>query len=185
MLTHVASVAASEAIKDLLHEKVPAKTLAPDLKWPNDVLLSGKKAAGILLETVASEEGSPAAVVGIGMNVHAGSVAGELQKQATCISSEAGVVVPRRRLLTRFLYHFQLCYGLFERGDYRMLLERWKDNSGMWDGVPIMVDDGERERPAVTCGLTDLGALRILNEDGTEETLLAGDVTVRRVGERR
>jgi BirA family biotin operon repressor/biotin-[acetyl-CoA-carboxylase] ligase len=181
MLTHAASLAVAEAIRDVLRETAPARMLAPDLKWPNDVLLSGKKTAGILLETIVPSGGSPAAVVGAGINVRAESVPEGLRKQATCISAEIGAEVPRRRLLVRFLYHFQLCYRLFEQGDHETLLERWKDNSSMWDGVPVRVDDGSREKEAVTCGLTELGALRIRNEDGTEETLLAGDVTVRRV----
>jgi BirA family biotin operon repressor/biotin-[acetyl-CoA-carboxylase] ligase len=151
-----------------------------DLKWPNDVLLSGKKTAGILLETVVAQDGSRAAVVGIGINVKLGSVPEELRDRATCVSQEAGTGIPRRRLLVRFLYYFQLFYCCFERGEHGELLSRWMERSSMWNGAPIWIDDGGRPRSAVTCGLTELGALRIRNDDGTEETLLAGDVSVRR-----
>ena len=60
------------------------------------------------------------------------------------------------------------------------LLERWKSYSSMWNGAAIWILEDGKQREAVTCGLSPLGALRVRNEDGLEETLLAGDVSVRR-----
>ncbi len=181
LLAHTASVAVAEALKDALLECGAVNSPSPDLKWPNDVYLSGKKTAGILIETVSGK--SPAAVVGIGINVREESGPAELYDQATCIDKEAGGEIPRRRLLVHCLHRFQECYGLFERQEHRELLQRWKRLSSMWDGVPVWIDDGSRRRAGITSGLTELGALRIRNEDGTEETLLAADVTVRRARE--
>lgn len=180
LLTHAASVALADCLKDILEIYAPGHPVAVDLKWPNDVLLSGKKTAGILLETTAGGEGSQVAVVGVGINVRQGSIPEPLKDQATCLDQEAGVEVPRRRLLVRFLYHLQLCYDLFERGGYQELLERWKSRSSMWNGAPVWIDDGGQRSAAVTCGLTDLGALRIRRSNGMEEMLMAGDVSVRR-----
>jgi len=180
LLTHAASVALAHSLKEILEIYAPAHPITVDLKWPNDVLLSGKKTAGILLETIAVQDESRTAVVGVGINVRQGSVPEALKDQATCLDLEAGAEVPRRRLLVRFLYHLQLCYDLFERGGYRELLERWKSCSSMWNGVPVWIDDSGQRSAAVTCGLTDLGALRIRRTNGMEETLLAGDVSVRR-----
>jgi BirA family transcriptional regulator, biotin operon repressor / biotin---[acetyl-CoA-carboxylase] ligase len=178
LLTHTASVSLVEALKETMEECRVPTVPSLELKWPNDVLLSGKKTAGILLEIVPPGRFAGAVVVGVGVNVRRGSVPEELREQATCVSGETGTEVPRRLLLVRFLYHFQLWYGLFERGERRALLDGWMDRSSMWNGVPVWIEDGCGRRRAMTCGLTDLGALRIRNADGAEETLMAGDVSI-------
>ncbi len=179
-LTHVASVALFRSIRDLSLFRLTAADLRLDLKWPNDVLLSGKKVAGILLETALRGENGQAAVVGVGVNVLPHSVPAELSAFATSIGTEAGSAVPRRWLLIRFLTHFRAGYLLFEAGGLAEIIEQWKNCSTMWDGVEITVQEGTRSRSAVTCGVTKTGALRIRNEEGSVETLLAGDVSIRR-----
>ncbi len=180
LLTHAASVSLFRSLQDLkLQRQVPGD-LALDLKWPNDVLLSGKKTAGILLETVFCGDTAEAAVIGVGVNIAPGSVPADLADKATAIGCETGVRVPRRWLLVRFLAHFHVGYRLFSAGLADEIIAQWKGCSSMWDGAEINVHDGHRVRAAVTCGLTRSGALRIRTADGSEETLLAGDVTVRR-----
>ncbi|HYK88008.1 MAG TPA: biotin--[acetyl-CoA-carboxylase] ligase [Acidobacteriota bacterium] len=180
LLAHAASVAVAEALREVVGECAVANPPVPDLKWPNDVFLSGKKTAGILIETAVTRGTSPCAVVGIGINVREGSVPAELRDIATCVDRESGSKAPRRRILCSCLHRFQLCYGLFEDGEHGELLERWKGLSSMWNGVPIWVEDGGPRRAVVTCGLTELGALRVRDENGKEDTLLAADVTIRR-----
>ncbi len=180
LLALAASVAVAEALNDVMRGSIAAGRSVIDLKWPNDVYLSGKKTAGILIETCAMRGEAPAAVVGIGINVRQGSIPEDLRDQATCLSEEAGEDIPRRKTLIHCLKHFQLCYDLFERGEHGELLDHWKRLSGMWKGVRVWIEDGGRRRCGTTCGITHQGALRVRNEDGTEETLLAADVTVRR-----
>jgi BirA family biotin operon repressor/biotin-[acetyl-CoA-carboxylase] ligase len=151
-----------------------------DLKWPNDVLLSGKKTAGILMETAQKGDSPEAAVIGVGINVAPAAVPAELLDRATAIEKEAGVSVSRRWLLVGFLNQFQRLYGLFVAGGYGTIIEAWKSCSTMWNEVEIILVEGERTRTVVTCGLTDTGALRIRSESGREEIVLAGDVSIRR-----
>ncbi len=179
-LTHVASVALFRSIRDVSLFRLTAADLRLDLKWPNDVLLSGKKVAGILLETALRGENGQAAVVGVGVNVLPRSVPAELSTFAATVGTEAGAAVPRRWLLIRFLTHFRAGYHLFETGSLAEIIEQWKNCSTMWDGVEITVQEGTRSKWAVTCGLTKTGALRIRNEKGCVETLLVGDVSIRR-----
>jgi BirA family biotin operon repressor/biotin-[acetyl-CoA-carboxylase] ligase len=176
ILTLVAGVALAQAVEEL--PAAQAGGLAVDLKWPNDLMVSDKKAAGILFETTGKPGGSFGAVVGVGINVGPESFPEGLRDRATSLS-QAGVIVPRRRLLVRFLSFFQEGFSLFERGEHGKILEQWKCHSRMWDGVPVWVEDGAGSRPAVTCGLTEQGALKIRNEDGSEENLMAADVSVR------
>ncbi len=179
-LTHVASIAVFRSLHDLSLLRMSLGDLSLDLKWPNDVLISGKKVAGILLETVFKGEAERAAVIGVGINVLPHSITSDLSEVATAVEIETGIQVPRRWLLIRFLVHFRVGYLLFEAGRLEEIVEQWKACSSMWDGAAITVHDGDRARAAVTCGLTETGALRIRTEDGSTETILAGDVRIRR-----
>ena len=180
ILTHVASIALVDTLKELSDRKSIPVPLDVDIKWPNDVLLSGKKCAGILLEMVPDENEDHAAVVGIGIDVHEGSVPESLKSEAVSIDEMARTQVPRRQLLVRFLHNFQTSYVTFERGNHRELLEKWKSCSSMWDGAPIWIMEGETRRSAVTCGINEIGALLVRTPEGSIETLMAADISVRR-----
>lgn len=179
LLTHVASVALAETLRGLQEQNVVPQPLDVDIKWPNDILLSGKKCAGILLETTAQGK-NIAAVIGIGINVHMGSVPESLSRDAVCVDAAANAYVPRRLLMVQFLHRFQQCYVLFEQGKHAELLERWKHFSSMWNGARVRILDGDQSREVETCGLNEIGALLVRAPDGTQETLFAGDISVRR-----
>jgi BirA family biotin operon repressor/biotin-[acetyl-CoA-carboxylase] ligase len=180
LLTHVASVALLETLKDLSEQKIIPFPLDTDIKWPNDVLLSGKKCAGILLEALWDDAENAAALVGFGINVRKGSVPEALSDQAACLDEMAHTYVPRRQLLVLYLKHFQICYLMFEQGRHKEVLERWKSGSSMWNGERIYIGKGQARREAVTCGLNDLGALMVRTVDGSLETLFAEDVSISR-----
>ncbi len=179
LLTHAASIALVEALKTLSNQIPIPHALDIDLKWPNDVLLSEKKVAGILMETTECEDDNYALVLGLGVNVHEGSYPEALMSEAVCLDEITLRAIPRRQLLVQFLYHFQKVYQLFEEGKHSELLERWKGLSSMWDEVPIWVNEAGGRKPAVTCGINELGALLIRTEQGAVETVLAGDVSIR------
>jgi BirA family biotin operon repressor/biotin-[acetyl-CoA-carboxylase] ligase len=178
LLTHVASLALAKALRNLSDRKILQRPLDIDLKWPNDVLLSGKKCAGILLETLPDGN---AVVVGVGVNVHEGSIPESLQAEAVCIDKTAGSLVLRRRLLTDFLHQFQLCYRGFEQAKFNELLDDWKCYSSMWNETPVWITDNNGRYPAITCGLSETGALLVRTSDGQEKKVLAADVSIRRV----
>ena len=90
-----------------------------------------------------------------------------------------GTAVPRRRLLVQFLYQLQMVYQRFEKGEHSKLLERWKSLSSMWNEVPIWIVEAGERRPAVTCGLSEQGALLVRTEQGAVETVIAGDIRIR------
>jgi len=180
LLTHVASVSLFETIEELCWDGIIPHPLELDLKWPNDVLISGKKCAGILLETTTDAE-NPAAVVGLGINVRPGSVPESLESVATNLDEMAGATVPRRQFLVRFLQRLQQCYLVFEHGKHGELLERWKSHSSMWNGADVWIADGDAGWNAVTCGLNEIGALMVRTPEGQVKTIFAGDVSVKRV----
>jgi BirA family biotin operon repressor/biotin-[acetyl-CoA-carboxylase] ligase len=176
ILTHGAAVALYDTLREL---ERPLDRRKLDIKWPNDLLISGKKVAGILLETCQGEAWGGAAVIGIGVNIGPASIPEELKNDATCLSMEAGIPVHRRSVLVRVLFHLQRMLERFDRGELDVILEQWKERSSMWSGRTIWVVEGNKSRPAVTCGVSEIGGLKIRSEDGSEETLLAGDIRVR------
>jgi BirA family biotin operon repressor/biotin-[acetyl-CoA-carboxylase] ligase len=182
LLTYAASVALARTLRELSDEGLVPHPLDLELKWPNDVLLNGKKAAGILLETTGMGGTISAVVVGVGINVNPGPLPGDLSNLATSISEAAGVLVPRRHLLVRFLYHFQLVYDLFQRGEHAAILDQWKSFSHMWQDTPVWIMENDRARPGITAGLTESGALLVREPDGFEAEILAGDISIRRAG---
>jgi len=178
LLTLAASVALVDALKDLVRRAIIPVPLDIDIKWPNDVLLSGRKCAGILLETAMNDARNPCAVVGFGINVRKDNVPASLASEAVSLDEMAGVRVPRRQILVRFLHYFQLAYAAFEQGLHQELLQRWKEYSSMWDGVAIWIGDGPERREAITCGLTESGALRVRGRNGRLETVIAESVRI-------
>jgi BirA family biotin operon repressor/biotin-[acetyl-CoA-carboxylase] ligase len=182
LLTYGASVALALTLRELSDEGLIPHPLNLELKWPNDVLLSGKKVAGILLETAGTGGTISAVVLGVGVNVNPIQLPGDFSDQATSVSAAAGVPVPRRHLLVRFLYHFQLEYDLFQRGEHAAILHQWKSFSHMWKDTPIWIVDRDGARPGVTAGLTESGALLVRKSDGSETEILAGDISIRSAG---
>jgi BirA family transcriptional regulator, biotin operon repressor / biotin---[acetyl-CoA-carboxylase] ligase len=180
LLSHVASVALVETLQNLFSQNRGVRTPHPDIKWPNDVLIAGKKCAGILLEALPAAGLSAAAVIGVGIDVREGSVPPDLAGEAICLDAIAQAVVPRRRLLVDYLRFFQMIYLSFEQGNHGEVLEKWKSHSSMWDDVEVRIEDGGGSRIARTCGLDDTGALRVRTENGSVETILAGNIYIRR-----
>lgn len=185
LLTLVASIALVDTLRELSDRKIMPIPLDVDIKWPNDVLLAGKKCAGILLETLLNEAHNPAAVVGFGINVRKESVPASLVSEAISLDEISHTQVPRRLLLVRFMHNFQLCYLIFERGNHSEILERWKSYSSMWNGVPIWIGTGEKSRQAITCGLNEIGALLVRTADGSLETLYAESIRTSGIVQRK
>ncbi|MBN1566767.1 MAG: biotin--[acetyl-CoA-carboxylase] ligase [Acidobacteria bacterium] len=178
LLTLAASVALVDAIKDLACRNIMPDSLDVDIKWPNDVLISGRKCAGILVETWMSDVENPAAVVGFGVNIRKDSIPESLASEAVCLEEIAHGQVPRRQLLIRFLYFFQHCYLDFEQGRHHELLDRWKGFCSMWNGIPVLIGEGETRRKATTCGISEIGALLVKSSNGEVETLFAETIRI-------
>jgi BirA family transcriptional regulator, biotin operon repressor / biotin---[acetyl-CoA-carboxylase] ligase len=182
LLTHVAACALADALRALPELGLIPHALDVELKWPNDVLVAGRKVEGILLETTGAGAGKSAAILGVGVNINRLDLPADLAGKVTSLGEASGVSVPRRPLLVSFLRHFQRGYELFRHGDHTSILDRWKAYSRMWKDTPVWIVEEGRHRAAVTRGLSPGGALIVETPDGREETILAGDVSVRRPG---
>lgn len=173
----IVSLAAGLAVQAAVREIDPR--LEPDLKWPNDLLIKGKKFCGILTEMNAEATRVRHLVVGIGINVNQRSFPVDLQEIATSLRLESGTEWSR----------VELCAGLLKSLDreYRSLLEasgarqsilrRFEENSTMVRGKTVTVEDnGGLE--GVTNGLDERGFLKLETSSGPR-IVLSGTVRLK------
>ena len=153
--------------------------LAPRIKWPNDILLNGKKAAGILTETVWSGDSVDSVVVGMGINVHSASVPPLelLQFPATSLEDELGKdVPPREELLSNILnsfIHWRARMGTDE------LIKAWEETLA-FRGEQVQVKaGGEAHVTGELLGLESDGSLRLRDANDKSITVRFGDVSLR------
>jgi BirA family biotin operon repressor/biotin-[acetyl-CoA-carboxylase] ligase len=168
----VAGIAVCEGISEITN-------LKPRIKWPNDVLLQGKKVAGILVEMSAEPERIHYLILGIGINVNTPSATftGDLQQPAISLSEVAGGSVNRRRLLQALLAHFEVLYEEFKAAGFvafRERLRRWDQTVESW----VKITDSSGSYSAYALDIDDNGALVVRDRQGTVKRILAGDATL-------
>ena len=160
------------------HAAIQAQTgLKADIKWPNDLMLDGKKLGGILTEMHAEPTLVRFVIVGIGINVNQEQFPTELRDIATSLRAETGKAQSRLDLLARLLGEFETDYNRFVRDGSRSVTERFAQVSSYASGKKVRVTNGEESYTGVTAGLRPEGLLQVKQEDGSTVTVLAGDVT--------
>jgi len=160
------------------HAAIQAQTgLQPDVKWPNDLVLNGKKLGGILTEMHAEPTVVRFVIVGIGINVNQEQFPAELSAIATSLRVETGRGQSRLELLARLLREFETDYNRFLRDGSGSVTERFTQVSSYASGKKVRVTNGKETYIGVTAGLRPEGLLQIRREDGALVTVLAGDVT--------
>lgn len=145
--------------------------LACDIRWPNDVLINNKKAAGILVQLVDN-----AAIAGIGINVNHTSFPPGLAGEATSLHLETARPHDRENLLTCLLASVDRVCEILTSGSRPAILKMFTDASTYATGKHVTVDLGERTIHGITAGLTDSGFLLVRTPNGTIETVISGGV---------
>ena len=159
------------------HAAIQAQTgLAVDLKWPNDLLIGGKKAGGILTEMHAEPGQVRFVIVGIGLNVNQEKFPGELSSVATSLRIETGRLQSRLELLVRLLREFESDYNQFLREGPASVIERFSAISSYAQGKRVRVSNGKESFTGITAGLGPEGLLQVQREGGQLTTVIAGDV---------
>ncbi len=141
----------------------------PDLKWPNDVLLNGKKLAGILLERPAG----PDVVLGVGLNVNQSR--GDLPDGGTSLAIELGHELEREALLAAILNDLGNAYERADCEGVGWIVPGWRSRSSMLGDTVAFYRDGVLTRGVAEDVLAD-GALRVRLEDGSPISVVAGEV---------
>lgn len=170
VLTLVAGLAARDAVAE-------ETGLSPDIRWPNDLLINGKKAGGILIEMRAEPDRIHFAAVGIGINVNQTKMPGELASIATSLRMETGKFHPRIEVLVRLLRRFDHYYNLFITQGAPPILEQFAKVSSYYQGKRVQITTFRETFTGTTVGLEPSGVLRVQRDDGRGiEPVISGDV---------
>ena len=169
-LSLVAGVALADALEGM---GVPGA-----LKWPNDLYLGDRKAAGILAEMASDPDRVRHVVIGVGINVNMGpeDFPPEISGRATSLRIRAGRAFPRAEVLARFLDAFAGRYGEFLAGGFAALRDGW-DRRDFLRGRRVLLRWGRREAWGVAEGVDPEGALRF-RPDGaaSAESVHSGEI---------
>lgn len=152
------------------------------LKWPNDVLVGGRKLAGILLE-VSGEAGGPAtAVIGVGVNLHLPPSHAQSIEQPWVDLHQLGLAVSRNRMAGMLVDRLVDACTTFSKGRLDPFLPRWEPFDRL-RGRPVVIVRGEHAMEGVYCGIAPSGAIVLEGAAGRVEHH-AGEVSLRMVDAR-
>lgn len=172
MVTIITALALTKAIDEMT-------TLSPQIKWPNDVIVNGKKVSGILTEMNADMDEIHYIVVGIGINANTKDFAPEISDMATSLYVESGQKIERAKLIAEFCQQFERLYEAFLlSGDLWKVKKEYESylvNIGR--EVKIIKNREEKIRKAI--GINELGELIVEDGSGKKEIVLSGEVSVR------
>src|SRR5487761_1035229 len=173
MLAPALTLAAGVAAYDAIAEETG---LSPDIRWPNDVMLNGKKVCGILTEMHAEPDRIHFAVVGIGINVNQTKMPGQLAGIATSLRMETGRVHSRLEALARLLRHADRYYIQFIAEGAGPILRRFAAVSSYGEGKRVRITTSKEIFEGPAAGLEPTGILRVKRGDGRIESVISGSV---------
>ncbi len=152
--------------------------LSAQLKWPNDVLIGGKKISGMLAEMQSDQDAVRFLVIGVGINVNhrPEDMPETFRYPATSLAIELGRTVKRRDVLAAFLERFEREYERFVKEGLTALLPELEGASGVIGKVVTLLK-GEEQVSGVVTGFTAEGALLLADSQGREEIVWVGDIT--------
>jgi len=168
IINFAASLSVSQAIENLYQLKT-------ELKWPNDVLVNGKKIAGILLEASSSGNKMERLVIGIGLNVNQALFQGAFNIEPTSIKVELNQSAERERMLAEILNIFEENLEQVEERPEEILKD-WKLRCRMI-GEKISITDGENTKYGIFDDIDENGFLMLKNRNRIEK-IHFGDVSL-------
>jgi BirA family biotin operon repressor/biotin-[acetyl-CoA-carboxylase] ligase len=153
--------------------------ITPEIKWPNDLLIKGKKIAGILTEMSAELEHVRSVVLGIGIDVNqtASEFPADIRNIATSLKLATGKSVSRADLAEAVLHELDREYARILAGDFAAVAEEWAGYCTTL-GKLATIDMGTRRVRGRAEALDENGALLLRTEHGRIERIIGGEVTL-------
>jgi BirA family biotin operon repressor/biotin-[acetyl-CoA-carboxylase] ligase len=161
LITLATGVAARDAI-------TRASGFAPELKWPNDLMVGRRKLAGILAQGLGLGREGQAVLVGLGVNVLSAAHPGEVAARATSLENELGRPVDRSRVLEELLVAVPRGYDELRRGNADDILRAWRLAAPSAEGAAVRWQAPDGLRLGTTAGIDRTGALLVNTERGRE-----------------
>lgn len=164
------------ALADTLEEHVPC---APRIKWPNDILLRGRKVAGVLSELACESERTLFVIVGIGVNLNypRAVMPPAIRERATSVMEEAGAAVDRVLVTRSLVRRLEARYVEFEEHGLAPIARRWNDYARV-EGHRARAHTPDGECTGRVRGLDENGFLVLDCGGGRIERVVSGDVVL-------
>ncbi len=173
LITFMAAVAAADAIEDY-------SGLTPTVKWPNDLLLKGRKVAGLLNEIHSETDRIHFVILGMGVNLNMDekSFPRELRAKATSLKKEMGRPVSRKHFVCSLLKELEQWYEIFLKEGGEPVLKAWRERARI-EGKTVRVTSFGEILIGQAVDVDSDGALILRTEDEERKRIVAGDVEYR------
>lgn len=171
--TLVVAVAVTNAMKSLY------KNFEPQIKWPNDILIDGKKCTGILTEMIAETDRVQALLIGIGINANhnASDFSEELQSIATSLCIEEGEAINRSALIAKILFYLEMYADLYVKNGFAPIKEMW-EKASCTIGQRVEVTTLREKFEGIASGINDDGVLQVELATGEIRPIYSGDIKI-------
>lgn len=168
--TLLTAVAIAEAVISLTRLNI-------HIKWPNDILVHGKKLAGILTEMSTEMDAVNYIVVGLGLNVNTPAFPAEIREIATSILTETGEAFPRVTFIQEYLKKYEAYYDIFKKAGFNPVIDRWKELSNII-GKKVEVEVVGNRFTGKAMDIDGDGALILKDNQGGIHRIISGDITL-------
>jgi BirA family transcriptional regulator, biotin operon repressor / biotin---[acetyl-CoA-carboxylase] ligase len=172
------TVASATALRRAIQTQTGLKT---EIKWPNDILVGGKKIAGILTELHAELDRVKSVILGIGVDVNlsAADFPSDVRRSASSLKLELGRAVSRAELAVAILRELDSDYTRVVMGRFVTVADEWEKHCSTL-GKSVSIRFGERQLRGRAESLAEDGALLLRTDHGHLERVVGGDLTVER-----
>ncbi|MDB6028780.1 MAG: biotin/acetyl-CoA-carboxylase ligase, partial [Verrucomicrobiales bacterium] len=150
-----------------------------EIKWPNDILIRGKKVAGILTEMSAELDHVKYLILGIGVDVNIAEFPADLKKIATSLRIESGSVINRADLAETILRELDADYARITAGQFERVSDEWQEHCTTI-GHNVSIHIGDRTVQGRAEALDSDGALLVRTQHGRLERIIGGDVVLQK-----
>lgn len=167
---------AGVAVADLLSAYCPGKVV---VKWPNDILINGKKICGILTEMKSSPTGVDFIILGIGININmtVEDFDPELRDTATSLRIETGAPTDRLAIAGKLFQLIEKWYGVFLLDGFKGIRDAFLSYANL-EGKPIQVVFKNDVQTGVATGIDEDGSILLKDREGVLRRIMAGDVSI-------
>ncbi len=172
MITLVAAMACAKAIREITG-------LEASIKWPNDIVVNGKKVVGILTEMSTEMMYVNYVVVGVGINVNMEEFPEEIKEVATSLKIEAKSEISRSQLVAKFGEQFEKYYQEFlDKQNLSSIREEYEEYL-INCNKEVAIQQGQDRWNGIALGINNNGELLVKKQDGEVQVIRAGEVSVR------
>jgi BirA family biotin operon repressor/biotin-[acetyl-CoA-carboxylase] ligase len=149
--------------------------IVPMVKWPNDILINGRKVCGVLCEMQSEPDFTHFVVVGVGINVNQSEMPPELRDSATSLFAETGSLFSRPELLASFLNNFEPLYDAWLQEDDLGFILPYLERYSLLQSKQVTVDQLKRTISGTVCGIARGGELMLDGADGQTILISSGE----------